>query len=65
MNTAQKYTDAWEAFNARNDEETTQALGNLRFTNIIRGGAPLIKSVIDEFHHTIPVLILGYLRGQR
>jgi len=44
MNKAQKYTDAWEAFNAHNDEETAQARENLRFTNINRGGAPKIST---------------------
>ena len=42
MNKAQKYTDAWEAFNARNGDETAQAPGDLRFTNFNRGGAPKI-----------------------
>ena len=44
MNKAQKYTDAWEAFNARNDDETAQAPGDLRFTNFNRGGAPKIST---------------------
>ena len=44
INKMKKYTNVWEAFNARNVEETAQARRDLRFTNNNRGGAPKIST---------------------
>ena len=43
-NKVKKYTDAWETFIARNDQDTAQSRRDLRFTNSNRGGAPKIST---------------------
>lgn len=43
-NKVNKYTDAWNAFNARNDEDTAQPRRDLRIMNNNRGGAPKIST---------------------
>ena len=43
-NKMKKYTDAWEMFMARNDEDTAQSRRDLRFTNANSGGAPKIST---------------------
>ena len=43
-NKINKYTDAWDAFNERSDEETAQPRRDLRIMNSNRGGAPKIST---------------------
>ena len=56
-NKMNKYTDAWETFIARNDEDTAQSRRDLRVMNNKRGGAPKIStipSILPERTYSYP-----------